>query len=386
MDRRIYFLDQVRSHMMLLGIVLHAAGSYNNLPAGELWPYKSVDVHIGYSVLINLIHSFRMQVFFLVAGLFAAMLLSKRGSTGFLKHRTQRVLLPLLIFAGPLMLSCNWLFAYGAELMHRRGTIIEFSDSVHLYHLWFLYYLYIYVLLAIPLQGVLIRCFSEGRNRYVAKVLPWMIGILIALVHFAEKSYLLEVPVGLNVFKGVFFQYFLFFAAGMMAFHLREEFFASVDRCWRLLAFAVLFLIMFVASVAMNAAQNEGDPNAIVWYGMIFLGLYYAFACWFVLAIYKRLCDHFSPVASYLSEASYWVYLVHLPMTVALPMLIDDWQLHHVVKFGVVLLVTLFVSLLTFHLFARSTWIGWLLNGKRRRFNLPFIHKPEKFMESKRTA
>jgi len=386
MDRRIHFLDQVRSHMMLLGIVLHAAGSYNNFPAGELWPYKSAEVSVIYSIIINIIHSFRMQVFFLVAGLFAAMLISKRGNAGFWKNRTQRVLLPLLVFAGPIIVCCNYLYAYGAELMALRGVDVEFTHSIRLYHLWFLYYLYFYVLAAIPLQWLLNRLFADGRNAKIAKWLPWLLGAAVALVHVLNGSYMLEAPVGLDILNPVFFQYALFFATGMIAYHLRDAFFDSIVHWGRLLLLTIVFLVIFIAIVSATAAQNPEDPQAFVWYGALFLGMYYALVCWFVLAIYKRLCDHFSRTARYLSESSYWVYLIHLPITVAVPMWIDHWPVHHSAKFGFVLLVTFAISLITFQLFVRSTVIGWLLNGKRHYFHIPFIYRSAKFRDSEQAS
>lgn len=94
LDKRIHSLDQMRSRMMLLGVMLHVAGNYNTMPASELWPYKDSDTHGIFSALVVLIHSFRMQIFFLVAGFFAAMLISKNGNLAFLRHRSQRVLLP----------------------------------------------------------------------------------------------------------------------------------------------------------------------------------------------------------------------------------------------------------------------------------------------------
>ena len=382
MDRRIHFLDQVRSHMMLLGIVLHAAGSYSNLPAGELWPYKATEVSLAYSGLINIIHSFRMQVFFVVAGLFAAMLLSKRGNQGFLVNRTQRVLLPLLVFCGPIIAVCSYLFAHGAELMAERGTDIVFSDIFRFYHLWFLYYLYCYILAAIPLHWVLSRLFKEGRMSSFAKWLPWGLGLAVGGVHWLNGSYMLEAPAGLDVFKFVFFQYFLFFAAGMTAYHLKDAFFDSISSWWKLLLITLGAVVLFIVAASMGAANNPDDPNAVVWYGALLLGLYYAFVSWFVLAIYKRLCDHFSRTARYLSEASYWIYLVHLPFTFLIPMMIDSWPVHHAVKFGFVIIATFLICLFSYQLLVRSTPIGWLLNGKRHPFYLPFIWKSAKFKES----
>jgi hypothetical protein len=41
-------------------------------------------------LLVALIHAFRMPVFFIVAGFFAAMLVQRRGRSGLLKHRFRR--------------------------------------------------------------------------------------------------------------------------------------------------------------------------------------------------------------------------------------------------------------------------------------------------------
>ena len=372
--------------MMLLGIVLHAAGSYSNLPVGELWPYQSEAVSLVYSGIINIVHSFRMQVFFVVAGLFAAMLLSKRGKRGFLVNRTQRVLLPLLVFCGPIVVFCGYLFVQGAELMAERGTDIVFSDMFQFYHLWFLYYLYSFILAAVPLHWALSRVFGSGagngRMRYVAKWLPWGLGVAVGGVHWLNGSYMLGAPSGLDVFKLVFLQYFLFFAVGMAAFHLREAFFDSIGSWWKLLLISLGALVLFIAAASLGAAKNPDDPNAVVWYGALLLGLYYAFVSWFVLAIYKRLCYQFSRTARYLSEASYWIYLVHLPFTFMIPMMIDSWQVHHSVKFGFVVIVTFLICLISYQLFVRSTAIGWLLNGKRHPFHFPFVWKSSKFKAS----
>lgn len=373
MDRRIHFLDQVRSHMMLLGLVLHAAGSYNNLPAGELWPYKSADTHLFYSIVINIIHSFRMQVFFIVAGLFAAMLLSRRGAVRFVGNRLLRVVFPFLLFVGPVVLVCNELFQYGADLMGQRGIAIPFSDGPSLYHLWFLYYLSFYVFLAIPVHWVFERIFTSGYHRLLSVLLPWVLASAVALIHIMNGSYLLPAPLGLGVLNEVFLHYFIYFVAGMAAYQLKDAFFSGLDHWGRWLLMMFVALLLFVASVMLNSSPEGGTANSFVWYGALLLGVYYTSACWFVFSIYKRLCNQFSRVSRYLSESSYWVYIIHLPLTVLLPMLIESWPLYHGLKFMFVLVVTFALSIVTYHLLVRSTVLGWLLNGKRYPFHLPVL-------------
>ena len=78
---------------MLLGIVLHAALSYTGIP---IWPTVD-DAWLPFMEIHNIIHGFRMPLFFLLSGFFTAMLWKRRGLGGLLIHRVKRILLPLVV-------------------------------------------------------------------------------------------------------------------------------------------------------------------------------------------------------------------------------------------------------------------------------------------------
>ena len=71
-------LDLVRSLAMLLGIALHAALAY--IPGGA-WMVSDEQV-APLGMLVIGVHGFRMQLFFLLSGFFAAMLWQRRGLMG----------------------------------------------------------------------------------------------------------------------------------------------------------------------------------------------------------------------------------------------------------------------------------------------------------------
>jgi peptidoglycan/LPS O-acetylase OafA/YrhL len=73
----------------------------------------------------------------------------------------------------------------------------------------------------------------------------------------------------------------------------------------------------------------------------------------------------------YLSDASYWLYLVHLPITIWMPGLMNGWDGSALVKSALTLAVTTVVSLFTYHHLVRSTAIGVLLSGRRYPRALP---------------
>ncbi len=93
---RRYDLDALRAVAMLLGIVLHGALSF--IPGvGMFWGVQDIASRPWFGVLNSSIHGWRMPLFFLVSGFFTAMLWKKRGIWALLKHRSLRILLPLVI-------------------------------------------------------------------------------------------------------------------------------------------------------------------------------------------------------------------------------------------------------------------------------------------------
>lgn len=86
-------LDALRAGAMLLGIVLHASLSF--FPS--FWMVTDRRQDSAFGILFAAIHGFRMPLFFVMSGFFSAMLLHRRGRGALVKHRFQRVFLPLLV-------------------------------------------------------------------------------------------------------------------------------------------------------------------------------------------------------------------------------------------------------------------------------------------------
>ncbi len=69
----------------------------------------------------------------------------------------------------------------------------------------------------------------------------------------------------------------------------------------------------------------------------------------------------------FLADASYWIYLVHLPVEIWLQAVLVGWDVGPWLKFGVVVLVSMALGLATYRAFVRYSPIGWVLNGPRPR-------------------
>lgn len=107
--------------------------------------------------------------------------------------------------------------------------------------------------------------------------------------------------------------------------------------------------------------------------------LTYAFALWSwtfaLLGLWLRFLVSASSVRRYLADASYWIYLGHLPLVITLQWLVAAWPMSWLVKLPLIVGTAMALLLLTYYWLVRSTIIGAVLNGRRRPRSLtPSAH------------
>ena len=378
---RIHSLDALRAVMMLLGLVLHTALSYvPELSSGE-WPYQDRQASDGFGWLVSLIHVFRMPAFFAVAGFFASFLVERRGTAAFLRHRLNRIGVPLA--AGWVLLfpltAVAWVFAAS-----RSGVPLapgSEAGGFDLMHLWFLYQLLILSAAAALFLSACLRFWPAGAVRLAdsarnALGRRWMFPLLVgitALTLAPMEAWELETdgtllpPLRLLLAYGVFFAFgWLEHSRGGGFGHLRG---GCLARLGGGLVFHTLYLAMAVPHLEMAPAEAPVAHGAAM---VLLAASMWLFVLGF-LGLFRRLLDAPSPGWRYLSDASYWMYLVHLPLTVALPPLLAGWNAPGLVKFTLALSAAFAVTLVTYHYGVRATWVGKRLNGRRypRRFPWP---------------
>lgn len=101
------YLDQLRAILMLAGIPYHVGLVY---ASHATWIVASPDKSGVMTWIIQFSHTFRMPAFFLIAGLFAMLIVRRRGPGTWLKGRLLRLGVPLatsLLVISPLMVMAS---------------------------------------------------------------------------------------------------------------------------------------------------------------------------------------------------------------------------------------------------------------------------------------
>ena len=99
---------------MLLGILLHASLPYFSRIAGfeSFWPADD-DQSVLLFLVFDFIHTWRMPVFFLLAGFFAHLVLDRRAMSVFALDRLKRIGVPLVLFGAVMAIIIPPIWVYG---------------------------------------------------------------------------------------------------------------------------------------------------------------------------------------------------------------------------------------------------------------------------------
>ena len=368
---RIHSLDALRAVMMLLGVVIHSSLTYGTLNYGEAWPLKDANANsIVFDWLGDFIHRFRMPVFFVVAGFFGALLYYERSPRKMLINRLKRVGLPFVLFVIILWPAVGISFGFSIEALDPTANAEEaINDGLPIFipratfHLWFLYYLMMISVLVMALASaaryfpvvgrILLKRISEGLDS------PWLRlsggTIIIFLILFVIDQDWPSTSISFIPEPKTLLFYGVLYLLGWGLFHCRTRL-AELSRHagWHTLAGALLYTVLFF--------EWQGGSEVLRYFLSALTGWLLTIG---ITGLFIRFAGRSSKVMRYLSDASYWVYLIHLPFTIFLPGLLVDWQAPAVVKFFSVMIITATVCLMSYHFLVRATIIGQFLNGRR---------------------
>jgi glucans biosynthesis protein C len=385
---RLHGLDAVRGIALLLGVVFHATLSF--LPGMQIWVTVDSSRSEILSVLFYVLHMFRMLTFFLIAGFFARMSLERLGIKNFALDRLKRIALPLVVAWLPIFMAIIAVSIWSATIANG-GTLPPptpqpglNASNFPLTHLWFLYVLLIFYVAFVVLHVLFAKNTLLSRvAKSVAQILfSWGGVILIAIPmiwsFYLNPSWLMwfGIPTpdtGLLPNTTALVIYGSAFGLGWLL-NTQPELLRNLEKRW--FFHLVVAIIGTISSLAMVGVTPVLMPAAQDNTKLLYASLY-SLAAWSwvfaLIGISLRFLANFSPVRRYIADASYWIYLMHLPLVMALQTLVGRLEWSWSLKFPLILMAAFSVLFSSYHLLVRYSFIGVVLNGKRvkRQQNRP---------------
>jgi fucose 4-O-acetylase-like acetyltransferase len=379
MNARLYALDNLRAVMMWLGVVLHVAVIYMVAPSPLPWHDRQSSQLA--DLLVALIHSFRMPVFFILAGFFVAMLVQRRGLRGMLKNRLLRLGLPFVLLWPVIFVACVVLALLFVHRMVRGTWGLDVSlipprddapkwNTMHLWFLWMLMWFCMFTAALAPLAQATpsaLRAWLWAAFERLAGS-AWGFAVLAAPLAVLGASYKEGMVVASGAFIPPLAEWLhngLFYLFGLALFGQRERLLALYQRRWSVYAGAGL--LCFAAALTLVGLHR--DHGVAIAHLTFWFALAYNACTWLwsfaMIGLFLRYVSRAHPALSYLAQSSYWVYVIHMPATIGFGALLYGLDVSALVKMALNIIATTAVSLLSYHFLVRSTPLGNLLNGRR---------------------
>ena len=372
---RYHGLDALRAFAMMMGVVLHASMFYvKGIGEGlgyELTGRLLIPTSDFLGLLFFFIHTWRMPLFFLLAGFFARLIVQKRGFSDLLKNRLVRIVLPLI----------------GGVLVY--NLVFKFGELNELHHMWFLRDLVLMYLLLAAMKYL-----SSRTPGIVAKIdgifsssgRLWLLMIVLLPANaIGRPGFFNWINTNLDQGPGPFFLLgFLFVLIGWFM-HRNTHILDLLSRAWRM--HALIGLVTYGAFVSIMVAVLSGTLDEDSTGGLWILGMLIQPAVTFLLVMAfiggtQAIFQRSNKVVSYFVDSSYWVYLLHLWVVFGIGgEIIKTANPNPLVGAGVNIVATTFICMATYHVLVRYTPIGWVLHGKKGPFSRlfkPFVNEIDK--------
>jgi peptidoglycan/LPS O-acetylase OafA/YrhL len=371
---RRYDLDWLRVIAILLVLLFHVGMFFVHWD----WHVKNNITSRTFGYVMVWLHYWRMPLLLFISGAGTIFASAKRSKKEFTLERSKRLLIPL-IFAMLVIVPPQIYFERIKNFVSYFDfypTVFEFvpyptGGSFSWHHMWFVLYLFIFSLIAIPLISFLKSdrsvSFITNLENYLSKKWAFLSYIIvIVLSQFILRPYFPDETHSLIDDWAYFTFCFTFFIAGMMV--------ASSDKLWELLLQKRRFHLYFaLISLALMQFLYAVDWDAIQPYLNIDLEQIWkinaTITAWsWVIAIVgygQKYLNKNSKILKFFNEGIYPFYILHQTVIIAIAYPMIDWSEGIIVKFLLLALLSFSVTVAIYALLIRPFNIMRFLFGMK---------------------
>ena len=349
---RLLFIDNWRSALIILVVLHHLALVYG---AGAPFYYVEPPVNdpLAFMVLLVFIlvnQSWFMGAFFLMSGYFTPGSFERKGPGAFLKDRLLRFGIPLVVFIfvlNPIASIGFWQMPASLTGITTPLTWQQYPHLLGIGPLWF-----IAMLLIFDFGYAAWRMLTRNRTSYSMSKssLPSYLRIGVFILALAMASYLVRivVPLGKDVlgFPTLSYlpQYLSLFVLGTVA--SRHNWFRTLPSSMGLVGFVtavVAGVLLFPLAFSGHLLSLELTPEVTNFMGngqwqsavyALWESIFAVGMCLGVITLFRHFFNRQGRFGMFLSQHSYTVYVIHIPIVVFLAVALKVIDLEHLLKFG----------------------------------------------------
>ena len=376
MSERRYDLDWLRVIAFGVLVFFHAAITF--VPGG-LPLIQNVETSLALQWFVDYSHQFRLGLLFLVSGAGIGYARRRRNTAEFIRERTQRLMLPFVV--GMLLVVPPMVYTEKVFLGEFTGNFLSFypqffdfvthgvypSGNFSWHHFWFIAYLYLYCLFGIRVFDWLDREEIEGRLRFWADGagLYWLLAPLI-VVEILLRAWFPGFRDLIHDWAS-FFHWFLLLSAGYCFARHPMLLDSAMQLRWYSLLIALVSTAGFFAFFYDDGFSLDPDQPAIVpvylTYCVVRMIMIWSTTLT-LIGMAARFLRFGHPVLTYLNEAVYPLFILHLTCLTVLGYFVVQWSMGVWGKYLILTGSTFVIVMLSYH------WLIRPFNLVRRLFGV----------------
>ena len=335
-------IDWIRIIALGMLIIYHAAVAFQ--PWGHLILFiqnkESSEILWLFMMVFNI---WRIPILFMISGMGAYFALRNKNWKVFLKDRSARILFPYIFgffFICPITVFLASTF-YGKQTGYYPNPG----------HLWFLGNIYAYVLLLLP---IMLYCIKNPDN-FIFKIFRillkhrwgiFSLGLITGLegVLFSPNDY---VNYAMNI-HGFMLGLICFFL-GFILVSMKNDFWPIIKNT-RSIALILASIFCMIRFYFVFTMIDYDGPKFVIGFESM---------CWMltVLGYGAIYLNHQSKALTYLKDAVYPVYILHMPLQSLLSYLIIPTKIPLLLKLNLLIIGTLSCSIFLYEIIKRMNWI-----------------------------
>ena len=367
--KRIYFLDNLRTFMIFLVVLLHAGGVYESSGTwASFWIVDDPSTNNLAGILFLILDIFVMPTIFLISGYFAPLSMENKEGCAFIKSKFKRLMIPWVIAVLTLIPLYKIIFLYSRNLPQESWTTyFHWSNGIWSQNwLWFLPVLFLFNILyllfskvniripRISLKGAVFCTFLTG---FVYSVCMDIFGLRgwtkIGLLDFQNERFLI---------------YFMAFLFGALCFR-RKVFEAKreskilyhiVNSIAWIPVTAYIFFLLYPWFKPGNYIVSEIVHKLILW-----LSFHLSLLClvYVMVETCRRYQDKQGKLRNELNRNSFYVYIIHVIVMGGIALIMLNTTIPSLVKLLLLTVTTFGVSNLIISLY-RKIITSKILNNR----------------------
>ena len=364
--RRLYFVDNIRSFVIVQVVVLHAAVTYSGL---GFWYYREPaalgpPTTLSFGIIQSFIQAYSLGLLFLVAGYFVPASFRRKGGARFLRDRAVRLGVPALIY----MLIINPAILYYVMRLSAEAPLTPLGDFYLGYLLglqflggsgpmWFAIALLIFSAAYVAAKLLQRDLEKEGEEEAEGAEGPEGTGeepklpghrevvALVLVIAAAAFAIRLVQPIGtavLNMQLPYFSSYVALFAVGIAARRRRWLLRIPYSFGMNWLKAALVGGTIFWLALFLFGIGPEGDISMInggLYWQSAAYALWEAFfcvgVCLGIVVIFRERFNSGGRLARLMADNSFAVYFFHPVILILVTAAMRNFALHPLAKFAV---------------------------------------------------